>query len=214
MAKEIGDWGKASPGAPAGKQPTDSRAVITQLLQPGEQLIWHANGRGPHWTSHNIFHAIIAPGVLIALTYGVVTSTLAGKTPPGMAAYFALIITGVAIGMGWGILHAIFSPSRDCYGLTDRRVIVVERFARRRERTFDASNIKVLRIRDGATGDITFWTQPRKYVNRAWAIIGIDNPRQIAELIKTTLKLAPPVTDGVKQKEKLYIPPFEPRRPG
>ncbi|MFT3725858.1 MAG: hypothetical protein QM773_20025 [Hyphomonadaceae bacterium] len=213
MAREIGNWSKPSPAAPSRAAVNDSRAVIAPLLQPGEQLIWHANGRGPHWTPHNILHAVFVPSVLIVFIYLMVSSTLAGKTPPGMVAYFAVIITGITIGLGWGIAHAVFSPSRDCYGLTDRRVIVVERFARRRERSFDAGNIKVLLIRDGATGDVTFWTQPRNYVNRAWAIVGIDNPRQIAELIKATLKLDLPVTDGVKSKEKLYIPPLEPRRP-
>jgi hypothetical protein len=213
LPKEIGSWGKPPPASPSGKPATDSNALITPLLQPGEQLIWHANGRGPHWIGRNIYAAVFLPVWLALISYGLATSILKGEISSLMIVYVIVITVGVTIGVGWGIVHAIFSPSHDAYGLTDRRVIVVSQFLGRRERSYDASRIKVLRIRDGATGDITFWTQPSRYVNRAWAIVGVSNPRQIADLIRTTLKLDLPITDGVKPKEKLYIPPLDPRRP-
>lgn len=196
-----------------GRRASDSRAVITPLLQPGEQLIWHASGRGPHWIGRNIYAAVFLPVWLALMSYGFTTSILKGEISGLMIAYVTVIAVGVTISLGWGIVHAVFSPSHDSYGLTDRRVIVVSQFLVRRERSYDAASIKVLRIRDSATGDITFWTQPSHYVNRAWAIVGIGNPRQVAELIKATLRLDLPVTDGKKPKEKLYIPPLEPRQP-
>lgn len=213
MTKEIGNWSKPSPALLPGRRASDSRAVITPLLQPGEQLIWHASGRGPHWIGRNIYAAVFLPVWLALMSYGFATSILKGEISGLMIAYVTVIAVGVTISLGWGIVHAVFSPSHDSYGLTDRRVIVVSQFLVRRERSYDAASIKVLRIRDSATGDITFWTQPSRYVNRAWAIVGISNPRQVADLIKATLRLDLPVTDGKKPKEKLYIPPLEPLQP-
>lgn len=213
MAKEIGNWSKRSPALLPGKPASDPRVVVAPLLQPGEQLIWHASGRGPHWIGRNIYAAVFLPVWLALMSYGFTTSILKGEISGLMIVYIIVVAGGVTIGVGWGIVHAVVSPSHDSYGLTDRRVIVVSQFLGRRERSYDDASIRVLRIRDGATGDITFWTQPSRYVNRAWAIVGIDNPRQVAELIKATLRLDLPVTDGKKPKEKLYIPPLEPRRP-
>ena len=60
MAKEIGDWGKPQRAAPR----NDARAVIEKLLKPGEKLLWHANGRGPHWTHNNIYSALFLGGFI------------------------------------------------------------------------------------------------------------------------------------------------------
>lgn len=213
MAKEIGNWSKPSSALLPGRPASDSGAVVAPLLQPGEQLIWRASGRGPHWIDRNIYAAVFLPVWLALMSYVFTTSILKGEISSLMIVYIIVIAGGVTIGVGWDVVHAVVSPSHDAYGLTDRRVIVVSQFLGRRERSYDAASMKVLRIRDGATGDIAFWTQPSRYVNRAWAIVGIGNPRQVAELIKATLRLDLPVSDGNKPKEKLYIPPLESRWP-
>lgn len=130
-----------------------------------------------------------------------------------MLFYVSMVVTCVTIVLGGAIGHAVLSPGRDCYGLTNRRVIIVGRFLARRERTFDASNIKVLLTRGSATGDIAFSTPNPRYVNRFWAIVGVDDPRGVADLIRTTLALEIPVKDARKSREKLYIPPPDPRPP-
>ena len=186
----------------------DAGVTITRLLEPGETLIWSANGRGPHWTLHNLFGLAFIGVMTAVFTIGIVRSANDGETS-GWMLFFAggtsaLVMTILTA----GLMHAVFSPDFDCYGLTERRVIVVWRYWPGRVRSFTASNIHVLRIRGGKTGDITFWKQSSRYVNRAWAIVGIDDPLATANLIRSTLRLSLPIDD---LKRENYIPPIEPR---
>lgn len=188
----------------------DAREVIAPLLEPGETLLWHANGRGPHWIPHNIFGLIFA-SVCAAMLAGAATlSFINGEASVGLLVYGLVITAGVTIILVSTLIHAIFSPGRDCYGLTDRRVIVVWRSWPARTRSYSASNISAFRLRDGKTGDIAFWTQPKRFVNRSWAIVGIDEPRRIADLIKTSLRLDLPLEIV---NPSLRIPPLKPRTP-
>ena len=135
---------------------------------------------------------------------------MSGKTTGYLLAYALAIFSIAGVVLLLAIFYAIVSPSHDCYGLTDRRVIVVRRFWTRRERSYTADNIRNLRVRNGATGDIGFWKEDAGYVNRAWEIVGVDGPMELAARIKTTLRLALPIEDVDVNP---HIPPVTPRKP-
>lgn len=206
MAKEIRDWGKPQQAAPH----HDAHAVIEKLLKPGEKLLWHANGRGPHWTPNNIYSALFVGAFIPFFGLLLMQSVGNGKIGGWMLAYTIAIFSIAIIVLGLAIFYAIVSPSHDCYGLTDRRVIVVRRYWSRRERSYTSDNIRNLRVRNGATGDIGFWKQDTGYVNRAWEIVGVDGPMELAVRIKATLGLTLPIEEVDVPP---YIPPVTPRKP-
>lgn len=206
MAKNIGDWEKSQKAAPR----NDARLVIENLLQPGETLLWCANGRGPHWISQNIRNALFVGAFIGFFGYLLPQAVTSGKNGPWVLGFALILFSAVSLIMVLAVFYAIVSPSHDCYALTDQRVIVVRRFWFPRIRSYAATSIQNLRVRGGPTGDIGFWKHNPRYVNRAWEIVGVDSPMELAAQIKATLGLTLPIEDVDVGP---HIPPLEPRQP-
>jgi hypothetical protein len=215
VAKTIGEWGKPSTQAtkPAGNSPkrappqrTDSRAIIEARLQPGEKLLWHGRGSGLNVTAGNVYAlGFLAIWSAFAFT-GLVRAILQNDQDPWLLAYILVIFIAVAVLLGGLALRSLFAPAHETYGVTDRRVIIFRNIYPRHTTSYPGKDLDF--ILPGAR-NVRLCKQKRGAFHPI-ALIGIERPAEIAELIRTTLR--PDLKPG-EDPDMRGIPPLEPRRP-
>ena len=202
MAKTVGSWGKP---AKTGKQPTDARAVIGAHLQPGEQLLWHARGSGLNANAGNIYLFVFLVFWCSTAYAGIIRAALQGDQNPVVMIYALLISTTVIVLLGGLGLRSLLAPAHETYGLTDRRVIIVRNIFPRHTTSYPGKDLDF--ILPGRR-EVRL-SKLKRGVFHPIALIGIERPAEIAELIRTTLR--PDLKLG--QDPELQVPPLEPRRP-
>jgi hypothetical protein len=181
------------------------------LLEPGETLVWTARGRGPHICFHTLFALafllLFVPAWLGGLTLAVLKAT-SGSWMAAYAFVQGLIVCGL---LSYIAVRAFLAPSLDRYGLSNRGIIIVERYWPFAVRRYGPSDLDFIKLFDvPGRGEIRFRKGQPRSAMRLCALVGIERPREVAELIRSTLRPDLSLEDG---RAAYPVPPLEPRAP-
>lgn len=193
MAKEIGNWGKVARSSTLGTART-AADLIRDRLQPGEKLIWSARALGrsdplqDFGAADWLFTGFSVLGAVAALS-------------SEWMSIFRLVLLGVSIALALVVaIRAGFMFLPKVYALTNRRVVVFHRFIKF-EDSIAGDEIEKISVneRRSGLGDIVLRSsRPGEIrlalVTRGAELIGVENPRHAAELIRATLAPALEVT--------------------
>jgi hypothetical protein len=214
MVKEIGNWGKQQA---RGRRADDSRTIIEPLLETGETLVWTARSRGQDTSSHAIYALAFSPVfvsivALVIFVNGDPLDWTWNAKLIGVEPVYGLGLLVIVIGLLFTVaLRSFLAPSYDRYGLTDRRLIIAERIWFSHNRSFMPDQIHILEVRGSdESGSVRFAPQKFGRANRQYALIGIERPAAVAELIRSTLKSDLTVK---RLPGEHHIPLLEPRQP-
>jgi fumarate reductase subunit D len=175
---------------------------LLRRRRSGETVIWWAYSSGRLWRDRDMVWQVL--GLAIATTIIVLlwlTSPPDGKTTIALAAG----IVGVTL-IGTLAL-TLFPPRREIYGLTNRRIIVAcpmpgDIWSAQPERDGLGQPIRALEVsgtRERGTialGNPSFTLWIRQYPSLR--LVGIDRPLEVAQQIKSVLKLDLPIEDHTR----------------
>jgi len=168
-------------------------------LRPGEQIIWSARSRGRDFSGEHF----VVPGLCMALGAFSLWWIMTGRNGPDSPTFPAgLMLWALAWfgGFGWLCWSLVHAPDNSAAVLTNQRLFFrpamwphyIACFGRRSDPYLRP--IRMLRL-IGRKQRPLLKLHGMFFVRTGPVVLGIDRPLEIAQLIKSTLKLDLPVED-------------------
>lgn len=181
--------------------------VVRDAMFPDERIVWMQRGHGMRWP-------LMYTGPLVLCVF--VTGTLLCLIAQGSPGLFVITVFGLLFAAPfWAIslLRPIVSPAFEYYVLTDERLLHCTQLITRStwalipgdpEGTDDLAVKYICISGSPARGWIVLRHEPQR-VRELWprrnhpaSLVGVDQPLEVARLIKSTLKLPFEIEDRTR----------------
>lgn len=162
---------------------------IQRELEPGEHLRWCGRATASRLARRQIAPALISIPFLAFSIFWTVSALAMGA--PFFFGLWGLMFIGIGVWLATTPLRAAASAKSTFYGITDRRVLIIEGTSTRRVRSWRGGEMSTLARAEHAdgTGDVIFAREERRgnKGHRYWEEIGffgIPDARYVEGLVQ------------------------------
>ena len=170
----------------------DVAAKLQAELMPGEKLLWADKPRKANFLWILLPGMLVGP-LLVVFGLGLFSTSLLGLEGGWFHTLFSLVWLTIPAIVTVLSVRGFFAPSKQIYGLTNERGIIIQNFMGRRIASLHAAEFsKIERKGDPQIGTLHFGGAPSfaqmgmTYQSPLTSFSKIQNPREVEALIRKT----------------------------